>query len=161
MPFSVVRPTQFSRFQKESYEEGLKENVCLFRTGEASRQCRRKICKHQRRSRLNDDRRESMAHNNGVYCGVSVISLNCCICRSEGLRAAANKHLHLLSRCFHALRILCKGTEPSSSTLLPLFFFFFFTFFFFSSDQPQSTQPIAFNDKRRKERGWPKDLIKR
>ena len=65
---------------------------------------------------------------------VSVISLCCCICSSEGL-AATNVHLHFLSRCFHDPRMLCWGTEPPSSTLLLLFLPF--PFLFWPTNQPK------------------------
>ena len=61
---------------------------------------------------------------------------------------ATNMHLHFLSRCFHAPRILCWGTEPPSSTLL---FHFFLTFVFFVSYRPTDRKSEnAFDDEQRK-----------
>ena len=38
--------------------------------------------------------------------------------------AAANMHVDLFPRCFHAPRMSCSGTEPLSTLCLLIFFFF-------------------------------------
>ena len=83
------------------------------------------------RSCLNDDRRNSSAPQ--LCRSVSVISLCCCICRSEGL--ATNMHLHFLSRCFHAPQILC--CMGMWSFLVPHFFSFLYLFVSFPNDRPK------------------------